>query len=133
MTIAESDKNTLIKYRLGQSKETASDAMLLIDNLKYRSAVNRIYYSMFYSLLAIALKIGFQSSKHAQLIGWFNKTFIKEAILEKRFGKIINQAFIRRTQGDYDSFVEFNPEAVKSLFDDMEVFNAAIEEWININ
>ena len=34
---------------------------------------------------------------------------------------------------DYGSFVEFNPEAVKSLFDDMEVFNAAIEEWINNN
>jgi uncharacterized protein (UPF0332 family) len=88
---------------------------------------------MFYSLLAIALKIGFQSSKHAQLIGWFNKTFIKEGLLEKKFGRIINQAFIRRTQGDYDSFVEFNHEAVKLLFDDMQVFNAAIDRWINNN
>jgi uncharacterized protein (UPF0332 family) len=37
------DKLSLINYRLGQAKETIDDARLLIDNKKYRSAVNRIY------------------------------------------------------------------------------------------
>jgi uncharacterized protein (UPF0332 family) len=71
----------LIQYRIGQAKETVEEADLLINNEKFRAAVNRIYYGMFYSLLALALKYEFQTSKHQQLIGWFNKNFIHPGLL----------------------------------------------------
>ncbi len=73
MTINETDKNELINYRIEQAKETFSVIDLLIENDKYPAAFNRIYYGIFYSLLALALKFGFESSKHQQLIGWFNR------------------------------------------------------------
>jgi uncharacterized protein (UPF0332 family) len=56
----------LIKYRLEQARETIEDAKLLIDNKKYRSAVKRIYYGMFYSLLALGLKHNFETGKHTK-------------------------------------------------------------------
>jgi hypothetical protein len=59
---------------------------------------------MFYSLLALSLANKFESSKHKQLIGWFNKNFIYEGKIDERLGKIINKAFNRRTKGDYDTF-----------------------------
>ena len=71
----------LINYRLSQSEETLSDALLLIESGRYRSAVNRIYYSVFYTLLALGLKYQFETSKHAQLVGWFNKNFVHENLI----------------------------------------------------
>ncbi len=76
MSIEEQDRLDLIRYRLAESKDAQSDVELLISHDRYRAAINRIYYSMFYSLLALGLKYEYDTSKHAQLIGWFNKTFI---------------------------------------------------------
>ena len=49
MTLKPHEREILINYRLEQAKETIDDAKLLIDNSKFRSAINRIYYGMFYS------------------------------------------------------------------------------------
>ncbi len=68
-------KKELVRYRLEQAKETITEAELLIGHSKYRAAVNRIYYGMFYAVSAIGIQYGFATSKHAQLIGWFNKEF----------------------------------------------------------
>jgi uncharacterized protein (UPF0332 family) len=86
---------------------------------------------MFYSLLALGLKYEFETSKHAQLIGWFNKTFIHAGLIDTNYGKIINKAFNRRTKGDYDSYIKFDLITVKEMYEEMKDFNSAIEQFIN--
>lgn len=131
MTIDNQDRLDLIQYRLAEAKDTQSDVELLISHDRLRAAINRIYYSMFYSLLALGLKYEFETSKHAQLIGWFNKTFIQAGLIETNYGKIINKAFNRRTKGDYDSYIEFDRETVIEMYEEMKDFNSAIERFIN--
>jgi uncharacterized protein (UPF0332 family) len=127
------DRSKLIRYRLKQATETISDVQLLIDNNRLRSAVNRIYYGMFYSLLALALANQFETSKHSQLIGWFNKNFINEGLIDARYGKIVNRAFNKRTKGDYDTFVDFEKEIVIEMFTEMQEFIATIESYIKVD
>ena len=133
MTISEKEKDALISYRLEQADETINDVELLISNNRYRSAVNRIYYGMFYSLLAMGLAYNFETSKHSQLIGWFNKTFISTSIIEKDYGRIITKAFSRRTKGDYDIYVSFEKDLMIKMFDDMKKFITRIKEHLNKN
>jgi len=45
--------NNLIRHRIQEAEDTIEDVKLLIENDRLRAAVNRIYYGMFYSLLAI--------------------------------------------------------------------------------
>jgi uncharacterized protein (UPF0332 family) len=131
MTIESSDRDSLIKYRLKQADETILDVQLLIENTRLRSAVNRIYYGMFYSLLALGLANQFETSKHAKLIGWFNKNFINEGLIDSKYGKIINKSFNRRTKGDYDSYIEFEKEIVVEMFSEMKEFVSAIKLFLN--
>lgn len=133
MIMDSNDRSNLIRYRLKQATETISDVQLLIDNNRLRSAVNRIYYGMFYSLLALALANQFETSKHSQLIGWFNKNFINEGLLAARYGKIVNRAFNKRTKGDYDTFVDFENEIVIEMFTEMQEFIAMIESYIKVD
>ncbi|MEI6054767.1 MAG: HEPN domain-containing protein [Lentisphaerota bacterium] len=132
MTIKDEDRNSLIKYRIEQAEETILDVKLLIDNNRLRSAVNRIYYGMFYSLLALGLANQYETSKHAQLIGWFNKNFIHPGLIDSKYGKIINKAFNRRTKGDYDTFVEFEKELVTEMSQEMREFISEIKELLKI-
>jgi len=70
--ITENDRESLIEYRLNQAIETIELSKFLVDSEKLIIAVNRIYYGMYYALTALALKNKFETSKHGQLIGWFN-------------------------------------------------------------
>lgn len=130
MNLEKQSKNELIKYRLEQARDTIEVVDLLIENDKLSSAVNRIYYGMFYSLLALGLQFNFESSKHQQLIGWFNKEFIRAGLIEKVYGRILRDAFENRTSGDYDSFVVFDRTEVLMLFSDMKSFIDQIEIFI---
>ncbi len=131
MSLKGYERTELIRYRLDEARDSIEDVQLLIDNDRWRAAVNRIYYGMFYSLLALGLAYKFETSKHQQLIGWFNKNFIHEGLIDSKFGKIINKASNRRTQGDYDSFVVFNKEVILEMFGEMNEFIDEIEKFIN--
>ena len=133
MTLKDEDRILLIKYRLEQADEAINDVQLLIDNNRFRSAINRIYYGIFYSLLALAIAYKYESSKHAQIIGWFNKNFIHEGKFDERFGKIINKAFNKRTKCDYDTFVEIDKGSILEMFGEMKEFIVEIKNFLNFS
>lgn len=128
--IEKDKRDALIKYRLEQANETISEAELLLNHGKYRAAVNRIYYGMFYALLALGNKYQFATSKHGQLIGWFNREFIKGNKFDRKYGKYLREAFEVRNQGDYDAYIEFSEENVVQRLERMKDFVSAIERHI---
>ncbi len=130
MSIEDKDRLELIQYRLDEAKDTQTDVSLLISHDRLRAAINRIYYGMFYALLALGLKYNFETSKHLQLLGWFNKNFIHEGLIDTKYGKIINKAYNRRTKGDYDSYVEFDIDMINEMFVEMKDFINVIDEFI---
>ena len=120
----------LINYRIKQARETSEEVKFQIENNYLVIAVNRIYYGMFYMLLALALKEGYKTSKHNQLIGWFNKEFVKTGKIDRETGKIIHQAYQDRTDGDYGLFVEFEKEEVLEKHKNINRFLDKLEELI---
>jgi len=102
VTLRDDERNTIINYRLNQAVQALEDADFLLNHKKLSLAANRIYYSLFYALTAIALKDGFSTSKHKQLIGWFNKKYIKTSLVDIKYSKLIYSAYENREKGDYD-------------------------------
>ena len=68
-----------------------------------------------------------------QLIGWFNKTFIRTRLIDQDFGRILKDSYEYRKKADYDSFVEFEKIDVEVLFDEMKKFISAIKIFIEKN
>jgi uncharacterized protein (UPF0332 family) len=131
MTTTDKDKKEIIRYRLDQAEDTILDVDLLIQHDRLLAAVNRIYYGIFYALLALSTKYSYETSKHAQLIGWFNKNFIHTGIFEETVGQIVNKSFNRRTKSDYDTFVDFEKENIEGMFQEMKEFIDAIKKHLN--
>jgi uncharacterized protein (UPF0332 family) len=131
MTISEKDRDTLIRYRIEQAHEAIEEAELSISHNKLKMAVNRIYYGMFYILSALALKYGFKTAKHQGLIGWFNKNFLKDKKIDRKYGTILRDAFNSRSEGDYGAFIKFEKTDVIKSFEDMKDFISTIEKYID--
>jgi hypothetical protein len=47
------EQAALVRYRLGEAKETLEEARLLAREARWRGALNRVYYAMFYATLAL--------------------------------------------------------------------------------
>jgi uncharacterized protein (UPF0332 family) len=130
MTINEEDRETLTNYRIDKAKKAEDDARFLIDNNKLHLAVNRIYYGAFYILSALALKYQFQTTSHQELIGWFNKEFVKEELIDRKYGRFVHKAYDKRSKADYADYVEFEKEEVLAMFNEMKDFLEKIEELL---
>ena len=124
------DNTELISYRIDQARNTITEAEFQIEHGFLGIAVNRIYYGMFYILLALAMKKGFKTSKHRQLLGWFNKEFVKTGKVSRKAGSIVNKAFEDRSDGDYGLFIEFRKEEIIEKLEEMRLFISELEEFI---
>ncbi len=133
MTLADEEKKSLIIYRLKQTDEAVESAEILLANCKFAAAINRIYYAVFYSLMALALKSGFKTSKHLQLIGWFNKTYIRTGLISQDLGRILKNCYEYRKKADYDSFVKFEKIDIEVLLNEMNKFITSIKKYIETN
>ena len=122
MITNEQDRKALIAYRLKQANDSIEIVDFLINNKQLTIAVNRIYYGMYYALTALGLQHKFETSKHSQLIGWFNKEFIKSNKVDSSYGMALRNAFGNRTKGDYDAFVEFTLQDVQQMHAEMRDF-----------
>lgn len=124
-------KDVLIQYRLSQAKEALDDAVFLFDNKRgLRSVVNRIYYAMFYAVLALLVNEPFQGSKHSGIISYFNRHFIKEGIFSAEMGKHLNLAFEARQEGDYKEFSELTIENVQELLAHAKMFIEEVRKYL---
>ncbi len=103
---------TLIRYRMDRSKEALSAAELMYEKGHYNDAVNRLYYSCFYAVIALLAIEGLQPSKHTAARSFLNKNWIKTGRLSKETGFLYNTLFDRREKGDYGDYFRFQKEDV---------------------
>ena len=123
-------KEDLIQYRIKRAENTIEEAELAIKNNKLPLAENRIYYSIFYAVSALALRNDFSTSKHSTLKGWFNQAMVKTNKIDVSFGKSYARAFEKRQKADYDDYVVFSLEEVKLDLDKAKKFVERIRKLI---
>jgi len=123
-------RQTLINYRLERSKESLKAAKILLENNMLTSAMNRIYYSMFYSVQALLLLHETSFLKHGQVKGYFNREFINKGIFPKDFGRLYNKVFEYRQKFDYIDLVMPESEMISENIDSAENFIEKIEKYI---
>ncbi len=130
MTLSDEDRKSLIRNYLDKSQESIAQVKFLIENNQLSLAVNRIYYGIYYILSAAAIKNQFKTSKHEQLIGWFNKIYIKGNIIDKKYSRLIRKFYENRVEGDYNVFSEFSEEEVNQSFEEMKDVISEIQKMI---
>jgi len=131
MTTADKQK-TLAIYRLQQAQESLEEAHYLLNGGKsLRSVANRVYYGMFYAVLALLIYEPYTSSKHSGVLAYFNKRFVKGGIFPASMGRSLNKAFELRQRGDYREYFELTKDQVEPLLDNATQFVASVRTYLN--
>ncbi|HLP44793.1 MAG TPA: HEPN domain-containing protein [Candidatus Kapabacteria bacterium] len=124
-------KEDFMKYRREKAAQTLADARYLFEGKRLFSAVNRIYYALFYEVSVLLQVRNFSSPKHTGIIALFNKHFIKTGIVEVEIGKFYSQMFEFRQQGDYETMVVFEEEKIKRWLETAEKYMKTLEACID--
>ena len=128
---SDEKKRDLALYRLKQAEESIDEAKFLFDgNKSPRSVINRAYYAMFYSVLALLIFESYSSSKHSGVLSYFNRRFIKDGILPEDLGRAVNKAFDLRQRGDYREQSEVTREEVSPFLDWAQQFIDSVKNHL---
>ena len=120
----------LIKYRLSSAKEKLASAKLLLDAGLYKDSVGRSYYAIFSAIRAVLAIRQVDFSKHAGVIAYFQKEFIKTEIFDRKYSKYLQQAFQIRNSCDYDDFFIVSKHDAEEQYERAIEIVASIEEYI---
>ncbi|MCX6266820.1 MAG: HEPN domain-containing protein [Bacteroidetes bacterium] len=121
------ERNEYIFHRIETAYKTLEAAKLLSDNGYYNSAINRLYYAVFYAVNALLVRSEVYAQSHSGVKSQFSLLFIKSGKLDKKFGKLLAQLYDWRQKGDYENLYDFSAESVTSLFQPVHEMISAIE------
>jgi hypothetical protein len=111
-------KRSLARIRIQQAEDSLDEARFLYEGRKStRSVINRIYYAMFYAILALLIYEPFGSSKHTAVLSYFNLNFIKKGLIPIDLGRAVNKAFDLRQRADYREIPNITQEQVEPYFE----------------
>ena len=124
-------KKELVNYRRDSAKEKVYSAKLLLDSGSYKDSVGRSYYAMFSAVRALLANDEIDFSKHAGVIGYFQKQYVKTGKFEKEYSKYLNGAFQIRNNCDYADFFLVSKEDAIEQYQRAEKFIKRVEEYLN--
>lgn len=120
----------LSKYRFSRAKEELENAKAMLNDGKYKMALNRSYYSIFHAMRSVNVLDEFDSSKHSGVIAHFNQYFVKEGHIPKEASKIIRNASEMREQADYEDFFVASRQDAQEQIKGAERFCEYIEKYL---
>jgi uncharacterized protein (UPF0332 family) len=107
----------LINYRLKQAEDSIEEAKVLLkEGMSLRAVMNRLYYAMFYAVLALLQEKQIGTSKHIGAVSLFDREFIKTSIFDKDLSKTLHRALELRQRGDYMEHADVAKEDVDEIF-----------------
>ncbi len=125
------DRNEYVKYRIESAKKTFEAAKVLAENKFWNSAVNRLYYSVFYAVNALLVMNEIQTKSHSATKSQFSLNFVKTGKFDKKYGKLLSELFDWRQKGDYENIFDYDNDSVQPLFKPVHEMIELIEKEIN--
>jgi uncharacterized protein (UPF0332 family) len=112
--INEEKRSEVVRYWLEKADESMASARREFEAGSLAFAMNRLYYSAFYAVSALLMARHLSFKKHSGVRAAFHKHFIKTGILERKWGRLYDQLFEDRQEGDYVVFISFDLDYVET-------------------
>lgn len=120
MSMTDEERNAITKYRTEKAIQTLEDAKQIAEIKRWSSAVNRLYYSIYYAATALLISNGHISRTHSGMMSLLNQYYLTTGILTKEDSKLIKRLFDLRQESDYDDFIDVDEEDVMHYLPEVE-------------
>jgi uncharacterized protein (UPF0332 family) len=129
--MTDEERKEYVNYRIKSAYKTLEAARVLADGAYWNSAVNRLYYAVFYAVNALLTLNKIQPKSHSATRSQFALHFVKTGKIDKKYGRLLSELFDLRQKGDYGNIVDHDSSLVLPLFESAFEMIQVIEKEIN--
>ncbi|MFA6471802.1 MAG: HEPN domain-containing protein [Candidatus Latescibacterota bacterium] len=129
----KANQSDTIKSMLAKARDKIDTARIMLENGKFDDVVSRSYYAVFHTISAALYSKGLSFSTHSQVIGAFNREFVKNGVFPPSFTKMIKLMFNERQTGDYDFDSWIDEQTARESLENAETIVAGIEKYLGAN
>ena len=126
----DKSQSQAVRLRIEQAQETLKEAEALQDHDLWRGVINRSYYAMFYTVLALAALKEVAISKHTHAVAFFDKEFIHKGIFPKELSRSLHYGFDQRQTSDYGEIWEIEHGEAEMALSEAKSFVKAIAAYL---
>lgn len=113
------------------AEERLHSSKVLLEAGSYKDSIGRSYYAMFTAVRALLAMEGQDFSKHAGVIAYFQKEFVKTGKVDRKYSKYISQAFQIRNNTDYADFFIVSAQDAKEQYEKAKEFLKVIVKYLS--
>jgi uncharacterized protein (UPF0332 family) len=116
---------------ISEAEIQLEEARTLLEKDFYRGTVNRSYYAMYTSTVALMLLENIQTKTHAGILTKFHEVFIKTGKLPMELGTMLHDAFNKRQRADYNFDFDVDKQTADMAFENAGKFVESIKSYIS--
>ncbi|MBI2502552.1 MAG: HEPN domain-containing protein [Candidatus Latescibacteria bacterium] len=126
----DANLKALVRHRLEQAAQALDEARLLQGSGSSLGVMNRVYYAMFYAVLALLATREQETSKHKGAISLFDREFVQPGSFAKDFSRWLHEAFELRLEADYTPFHAPAKEEAEEAIAHASSFVSGVKEYL---
>ena len=121
----------MIALYLSKSDEILSDAVLCIENKRWNSAANRLYYAVFHVLNALLVSDNKPACSHKGMRLTFGKNYVLTGLASEEEAYLLSRMETMRNKADYNCTFTAKAEVVTELYPLVKDFIGHLKQLIN--
>jgi len=126
----DEERRAIVRARLKKAAAKLATAAADLAEARYDDAASRAYYAMFHAARALLAARGLTARSHAGVAAVFAEHFVRTGALDVQLGRWLGQGRRTREIGDYDDFLEIEPDEATQAVGRARQFLDEARRWL---
>ena len=133
MSLNDEERKLLVEFEIEKSHKLIEQFTILENAELWDTLANRVYYAVFHAVTALLIMNGLHAGSHQGVSVLFNKHFVKENLVDEKYGRLLARLENMREKSDYTCLFETTKEEVMPMIPQAKEMISIIENLINSN
>ena len=133
MSLNDEERKLLVEFEVEKAHKLIDQFPILENAELWDTLANRVYYAVFHAVTALLIKNGLHAGSHQGVSVLFNKHFVKENLVDEKYGRLLARLENMREKSDYTCLFETTKEEVVPMIPQAKEMITIIESLINSN
>lgn len=133
MSLNDEERKLLVEYETEKAHKLTDQFPILENAELWDTLANRVYYAVFHAVTALLIKNGLHAGSHQGVSVLFNKHFVKENLVDEKYGRLLARLENMREKSDYTCLFETTKEEVLPMIPQAKEMISIIEKLIDPN
>ena len=133
MSLNDEERKLLVEFEVEKARKLIDQFPILENAELWDTLANRVYYAVFHAVTALLIKNGLHAGSHQGVSVLFNKHFVKENLVDEKYGRLLARLENMREKSDYTCLFETTKEEVLPMIPQAKEMITIIESLINSN